>query len=171
MIVERLDGSLWMWVRTKYGIGVSTSVDGGATWSELKPSAVPHIRSRFFIRRLTSGNLLLVRHDPANGDFAGDESRGTRSHLKAYISEDDGATWSGGLLLDPRKGVSYPDGDQAEGGTICITYDFDRAGAGEILLSAFSEEDVLGAAPGQGIHTRGTISRLCKGTEQGEENA
>ena len=141
MIVERLDGSLWMWVRTKYGIGESTSSDHGATWSALTPSAIPHAKSRFFVRRLASGNLLLVRHDPANGDFADGESKGTRSHLKAYISDDDGVTWSGGLLLDPRPGISYPDGDQAADGTIYITYDFERTDAREILLAAFREAD------------------------------
>jgi predicted neuraminidase len=143
MIVERRDGSLWMLVRTKRGIDESLSVDGGRTWSELQPSGIPHVDSRFFIRRLASGNLLLVRHHPVDGTFAdGDKVRGTRSHLTAYLSEDDGATWVGGLLLDDRIGVSYPDGDQAADGTIWITYDFQRRGEREILLAAFSEDDI-----------------------------
>ncbi|MFN2352420.1 MAG: sialidase family protein, partial [Kiritimatiellia bacterium] len=78
-----------------------------------------------------------------NGNFADGESRGTRSHLKAYLSDDDGATWAGDLLLDERVGVSYPDGDQAADGTIAITYDFDRTGARDILMAEFREEDVL----------------------------
>ncbi len=143
MLVERRDGSLWMLVRTGYGIGESVSTDCGRTWSALTPSAIPHVKSRFFISRLVSGRLLLVRHDPANGDFADGESKGTRSHLKAYLSDDDGVTWAGGLLLDERKGVSYPDGDQAEDGTISITYDFERTGARDILMAAFREDDVL----------------------------
>ena len=146
MIVERRDGSLWMWVRTHYGIGESVSIDRGRTWSALTPSAVPHVRSRFFIRRLASGRLLLVRHDPANGDFADGKSNGTRSHLKAYLSDDDGVTWIGGLLLDERVGVSYPDGDQAEDGTIHIAYDFDRRGARDILLASLREEHVTAGA-------------------------
>lgn len=160
MLLERRDGSLWMWVRTNYGIGESESIDGGATWSALVPSAVPHARSRFFVRRLASGRLLLVRHNPANGDFADGESRGTRSHLTAYLSDDDGATWNGGLLLDERKPVSYPDGDQAEDGTITITYDFERTGARGILRAAFREEDILTArreAPS--VRLRQVISR------------
>ncbi|MFP4374844.1 MAG: sialidase family protein [Spirochaetaceae bacterium] len=143
VLVERQDGSLWNWVRTRYGIGESTSTDGGRTWSELTPSAVPHVVSRFFIRRLASGRLLLVRHDPADGNFADGEANGTRSHLKAFLSDDDGATWAGGLLLDERKGVSYPDGDQAEDGTVYVTYDFDRTGSRDILMASFREEDVL----------------------------
>ena len=143
MLVERLDGSLWMWVRTRYGIGESTSTDGGRTWSDLSPSTVPHVRSRFFVRRLSSGRLLLVRNDPANGDFADGTSKGTRSHLKAFLSDDDGAGWDGGLLLDDRHGVSYPDGDESEDGTIYITYDYDRTGARDILMATFREEDTL----------------------------
>jgi predicted neuraminidase len=143
MLVERQDGTLWMWVRTKYGIGESASRDGGRTWSALTPSAVPHVNSRFFVRRLRSGRLLLVRHDPANGDFADGTSRGTRSDLKAFVSDDDGASWGGGLLLDDRRGVSYPDGDESEDGTIWITYDYDRTGARDVLMASFREEDAL----------------------------
>jgi len=143
MLVERRDRSLWMWVRTRRGIAESTSVDGGAQWSPLQPSAIPHVDSRFFIRRLASGNLLLVRHHPADGSFASPEGKGKRSHLSAFLSTDDGQHWEGGLLLDERLGVSYPDGDQAPDGTIHIVYDFDRRGAREILTVALREEEIL----------------------------
>ena len=46
-------------------------------------------------------------------------------------STDDGKTWNDGLLLDERKGVSYPDGVQDRHGLIWITYDRDRGGAGQ----------------------------------------
>lgn len=146
MIVERCDGSLWMLVRTVYGIGESVSTDGGEHWSPLRPSAIPHVVSRFFIRRLASGNLLLVRHDPGQGGFADGVSKGVRSHLRACLSEDDGRTWRSGLMLDGRPGVSYPDGDQDGDGTIYVTYDYQRTAARSILLSAFREEDVTADA-------------------------
>lgn len=146
MLVERGDGSLWMLVRTHTGIGESVSTNGGCTWSVLTPSAIPHVDSRFFVRRLMSGRLLLVRHAPANGDFANGNSRGTRSHLKAFLSDDDGRNWTGGLLLDERTGVSYPDGDQATDGSLIITYDYDRKGAREILMAAFTEAEVTDPA-------------------------
>ncbi|TVQ28691.1 MAG: exo-alpha-sialidase [Spirochaetaceae bacterium] len=159
MLVERRDGSLWMWVRTKYGIGESASTDSGRSWGALTRSEVPHVNSRFFIRRLRSGRLLLVRHDPENGDFADGASRGTRSHLKAFVSNDDGETWGGGLLLDDRRGVSYPDGDESEDGTIWIVYDYDRTGAREILLATFREEDALSGDSGSGsVRLRRLIS-------------
>ena len=57
-------------------------------------------------------------------------------------SDDDGATWRGGLLLDERRGVSYPDGFQAPDGRIYISYDRERAKEREILLAVFTEQDV-----------------------------
>lgn len=146
MIVERHDGSLWMLVRTKYGIGQSVSRDGGRTWDALTPTGLPHPSSRFFVRRLASGRLLCVRHAPAERDAADGQSKGVRSHLTAFLSEDDGRSWPYNLLLDERVGVSYPDGDQADDGTIYITYDHQRKDDREILLAVFREEDVLKAA-------------------------
>jgi predicted neuraminidase len=134
-IMELRDGSLWMWVRTIYGIGESRSLDRGRTWTEIAPSTVQHATSRFHCRRLLSGNLLLVKHGPL------DERTG-RSHLTAYFSRDDGASWLGGLLLDEREGVSYPDSVDTDDGTIFVIYDFDRRGAREILLARFNEKDI-----------------------------
>ena len=135
IIVELKDGRLWMWVRTAYGIGQSVSDDQGATWSPVEPSRIPHPTSRFFLRRLLSGNILLVKNGPMG-------RRTGRSHLTAFLSEDDGHSWVGGLLLDERDGVSYPDGAQTPDGTIYIVYDFDRSGAKEILMARFAEDDV-----------------------------
>ena len=135
MIVERGDGSLWMLVRTTYGIGESTSTDRGRTWSPLKPSAIQHPAARFFIRRLNSGKLLLVKHGPI-------EKQNGRQDLTAFLSKDDGLSWYGGLLLDERTGVSYPDGVQAQDNTISIIYDYSRTEAKEILMARFTEEDV-----------------------------
>lgn len=144
MIVERNDGSLWMWIRTKAGIGESFSRDGGKTWSEMIPSNVEHPSARFFIRRLNSGNLLLVKHGPIS-------IRTGRSHLMAFISKDDGKTWSNGLLLDERPTVSYPDGQQTEDGTIYITYDYNRTGQQHIYMTSFTEEDILSAQHDESI--------------------
>jgi hypothetical protein len=46
------------------------------------------------------------------------------------------------LVLDERKGISYPDGFQSPDGTIFISYDRNRATDGEILLARFTEDDV-----------------------------
>jgi predicted neuraminidase len=140
MFIERKDGTLWMLVRTKYGIGESISTDRGVTWPEVTPSSIPHPSARFFITRLQSGNLLLVKHGLMT------EQTG-RSHLMAFLSKDDGNTWEGGLLLDERQPISYPDGVQAADGTVYITYDYSRRGKRQILFATFREEDVLAGKP------------------------
>jgi hypothetical protein len=135
LIIERRDGSLWMLARTSYGIGESVSADRGRTWEELRPSGLAHPSARFFVCRLESGNLLLVKHGPIG-------ERTDRSHLTAFLSEDDGRSWVGALLLDERPGVSYPDGVQAEDGSILIIYDYSRQKDREICMVSFTEEDV-----------------------------
>ncbi len=65
-----------------------------------------------------------------------------RSHLMAFISEDDGHSWSDGLLLDGRR-ITYPDGQQTADGTIYITYDHGRSTKQEILMTSFTEDDIL----------------------------
>lgn len=143
MVVERRDGSLWMLVRRFDGIGESFSYDGGYTWWQEKSSALKGPNSRFFIRRLKSGNLLMVNHQ----DFTG------RNNLTATLSFDDGRTWHGGLLLDGRDNVSYPDGAQGEDGRIYIAYDHERLKEREILMAVFTERDILAGTP-TGVHTR-----------------
>jgi hypothetical protein len=145
MAVERKDGSLWMLVRTTKGIGESVSTDGGATWSPLKTPAIPHTPSRFFIGRLQSGNLLLVKHlGIAEDPLSGGKAR-QRRELTAFLSKDDGKTWSGGLVLDERVGCSYPDAQQAADGTIYFCWDYQRSREQELWMTTFREEDVLAA--------------------------
>ena len=148
MFVERGDRTVWMLIRTLYGIAESVSLDGGQSWTPGEPSSIPHVPSRFFIRRLESGRLLMVKHNPRL-DTAWlsrrslSETVKNRTHLTAYLSDDDGMTWRGGLVLDERLAVSYPDGDQAADGSIYIIYDYNRHTDGEILMARFTEEDVL----------------------------
>lgn len=138
MIVERKNGSLWMLARTRKGIMQSSSIDGGKTWSKAsKPPLIEHPNARFFVRRLTSGRILLVKH----GDKI-DAHQG-RVQLSVWLSDDEGQSWQGGLVLDERKGISYPDGFQAPDGTIYISYDRNRARDGEILMARFTEEDIV----------------------------
>jgi len=137
MIIERKDGSLWMLARTNQGISESVSTDKGASWSVPTESAIKNVSSRFFIRRLLSGSLLLVKNGPI------DVRLPRRSSMSAFLSTDEGQTWGPGLLLDDRAEVSYPDGFQAPDGTIHILYDWNRHTDAEILLTKFKEEDFL----------------------------
>jgi hypothetical protein len=148
MVVERSDASLWMLIRTDAGLMESISTDDGWTWSE--PTFTKTIKqpcSRFFITKLVSGRLMLVKHGNTVGDYI--ETEGLpdcetgRNRLTAFLSDNDGITWQGGLMLDERQTVSYPDGFQAPDGNIYIAYDHNRATDAEILMAKFTEEDIL----------------------------
>ena len=150
MAIERKDGSLWMLIRTgnagdlqtPQGIAESFSTDRGVTWTSPRPSAIKHTASRFYVGRLQSGNLLLVKHSGIDVDLAA-IGRKHRRELTAFISQDDGHSWSKGLMIDERIGCTYPDAQQAADGTITLVWDYQRSSEQEILLTTFREEDVL----------------------------
>lgn len=164
MILELNNGILAMFVRTTYGIGVCYSYDGGKHWTKGENSGLGGPCSRFFIRRLKSGRILLINHYNYNG----------RSHLTAMLSEDEGKTWKYKLLLDDRSGVSYPDAKESADGYIYITYDFERGAflnsldkvyskAREILLAKITEDDIInGKIVDDGSKLKCIISKLDK---------
>jgi len=137
--VELPDGRWWMTTRTGIGICQCFSSDKGYTWTDPELFQ-PHIDSRHFMILLASGNILLVRHGMT------DEKTNKRSHMRAFISSDNGNTWQGGLLIDERAGVSYPTGFQDEEGYVTISYDYERTKCGELYLAKFNEEDILACA-------------------------
>lgn len=136
MVVQTSDdGAMLCFVRgAKRTIYYCKSTDYGLSWSKLEPFRLtgPTTSSRFHIRRLASGNLLLVMNDNRN-----------RLDMMAFISKDGGKTWPHKLLLDERDWVSYPDVDQTADGVIHVTYDRERTGAMDILYCRFNEEDVI----------------------------
>ena len=136
MIVELSDGSLRMLIRTKLGIEESYSYDGGASWTAAKDAQLTRVVSKFQIKRLSSGNLLLIYNAPPDGSA-------TRSHLTAALSTDGGKTWPYRLLLDERYRASYPDVQEAEDGRLYIIYDCLRTKNGNLLLSVITEQDLM----------------------------
>ena len=163
MVVERADGSLLMYMRTLHGMAQCESADDGFTWSEARPCAFTSASARFFLSKLASGNLLLVR-------YANPERPEARSHLTAFVSRDDGATWEGGLLLDTDEPVSYPDGFQAPDGRIFIQYDYRRE-CGEIRMAVFREEDALAGrdTTGQAVLKRPAVQSRTRRLAQRAE--
>jgi sialidase-1 len=157
-VVELKDGRWWMLARTQKGPMQSFSEDGGVTWGEASfPPQIQHPVARLHLRRLASGRLLLVKH----GDTI--DSHEGRSKLTAWLSEDEGQSWQGGLMLDERKTISYPDGFQAPNGQIYISYDRNRATDGEILMARFTEADILaGQITEEGSKLGMLISRPLK---------
>lgn len=153
MFVERQDGAIWMLARSKTGFLLeSVSRDRGKTWPTAAPSDIKHPSARFFVRRLASGNLLLVKHHNTT----------SRKNLTALISEDDGQTWSEGLLLDERGTISYPDGVQSDNGTIYIIYDRNRTKEREILMAVFTEDDIAAGKASDQTRLKIPISRVAE---------
>ena len=167
MLIELKDYRIMMLTRTMSGIGVSYSYDRGETWTKPGDSGLGGGNSRFHIRRLKSGNILLV--------IGGQNRKG----LTAMISEDECKTWKHKFVLDEREQVSYPDAAENDDGYIYITYDRDRgcgkknfdevyASAREILYAKITEADIAADE----IVTKGSalkciISKL--GKYEGEE--
>jgi predicted neuraminidase len=137
MVVERRDGALWMLIRTGAGVlWESLSTDGGCHWTEGAPTRIVNPGTRFFIRRLASGRLLLINTFHAE----------RRLGLDACVSDPgDDRRFSRCLRLDDRQPVSYPDAVQAPDGRIYAVHDYDRRGTGEIVLSIFRESEILAA--------------------------
>ena len=138
-----MDGFLRVFARVyEMGVGcikAAESTDGGFTWSKAHfLLSMDQIASRFQVMRLRSGRLLFVKHgDPA------DRTLKERCRLTAYLSEDDGATWKGGLLLDPEY-CSYPDCCQGPDGTIYVSHDHGgRDKEAVIMVHRFTEKDIL----------------------------
>ncbi|MCL2517478.1 MAG: glycoside hydrolase [Oscillospiraceae bacterium] len=151
MILEMNDLSLRMFVRTSYGIGVSCSCDRGKTWSEGADSGFGGPCSRFFIRRLKSGRVLLINHY----EFTG------RNNLTAMLSDDECQTWKWKLLLDERNQVSYPDAAFDDDGNIYIIYDRERYAAREILMAKITEEDIMnGSLISEGSELKRIINKI-----------
>ena len=89
------------------------------------------------------------------------------SIIMAYVSDDDGKTWQGGLMIDQRKGVTYPDGVQADDGTIYIIYDYRRTPVGAVLMATFTEDDVRAGKPvTDKVRLRVEISRLQRESDK-----
>lgn len=164
MVVELKNGVLKMYVRLKNGIGESDSYDRGKSWSCGQISGIQSPSSRFLIRRLASGRVLLINHYQFSG----------RDHLTALLSEDEGRSFPYHLCLDERSDVSYPGAVEGNDGFLYITYDRERGCfrkslnetygcAREILLARIREDEILnGALTHEGSFLKHVVSRLGK---------
>ncbi len=161
MVYEMNNGVLRMLVRLHGGIGESYSYDRGKQWSAGHKTELGGPSSRFFIKKLKSGRVLLINHY----NFK------KRNNLTALLSEDDGMTFPYSLLLDERDSVSYPDAVECEDGMIRIVYDRERgcflsslekaySSAREILTASITEADIIN---GRLCSQKGYLKRVvCK---------
>ena len=145
-VIEKRDGTLWFLSRLEGGknggIEQSFSRDGGLTWTPTQADLPEPLRgpgSRFAMRRLQSGALLLVNNASVAGGYAG------RVMMTAYLSYDDGATWPYSLLLD-KTVTAYPDFYQAPDGKIYIAFEKGRYKENGIRLCVVTEDDIKAGA-------------------------
>jgi sialidase-1 len=104
-VIERVDGSLLMHIRTQTGrIHASESTDGGETWSEAKPWTVQAPEAPSTLRPVPStGHWLLIWNDC----FRDGQTKARRTPQTAAISTDEGATWTPGRDLETSDQHSY----------------------------------------------------------------
>lgn len=157
VLLEKQDGSIDLFVRTSKGISRAASFDNGMTFGEAE-HFMSGPNSRFAVRRLPSGKILIVNHV----DFTG------RNNLTAMLCDED-YNVLGSLLLDGRNGVSYPDVAMYNG-FIYIIYDRERGAiynknidysdeAREILIAKVTEEDIMRGECRDGM-LKMTVNRL-----------
>lgn len=141
MILERKDGSLWFLARTAVGVGFlaeAESFDGGATWGDSRLTGIADPSARFFLRRLKSGRVLLIKNDSRSQEASCRE----RLFMTAFLSEDEGRTWCASMVIDPGDS-SYPDAVEDDAGNIYLVHDRGRFSFREIVFSRFTEKDIM----------------------------
>lgn len=156
MILERKDKTLAYYARTAEKLlawSVSDDLEG-SHWKDGEYIPILSGCSRFFIKRLRSGRVLLIHND----------SQLRRTDLCAKLSEDDGKTWPYSLHLDEAQDkahhVTYPDAVETEDGYIQMLYDCGRSTFKEIRMAQFTEEDIIaGELLDHGSYLRRIISK------------
>ena len=100
-IVETAPNRLLCLLRTKGGyLYQAASEDGGETWSQSQPSALPSPECMARMIRLQSGNLLLVWNNVSS------VTQHPRHPLVAAISRDGGGSWSQPRMIADETGTN-----------------------------------------------------------------
>ena len=140
-IVAKSNGELVAYMRDNgpppYRHPVSTSGDGGKTWSNVQDSQLPNPGSGSDTVTLANGHWMIAYNDTEGG----------RHSLAVSLSEDEGKTWpyTRHLLLsvDPEQKASgaYPAIIQSEDGIIHLTYSYRAAQSKLESIRYFSFEE------------------------------
>lgn len=119
-LVRRRDGEVLAYMRDNGNppqrVMVSSSGDGGRTWSPALDDELPNPGSSLQVIVLRQGPWVMVLNDTEDG----------RHRLTAYLSSDEGRSWALGAVLEeaePGRGsYSYPTVIQSADGLMHVTY-------------------------------------------------
>jgi predicted neuraminidase len=148
-LVRHQDGTLSAFLRDNgpppKRVLVSHSTDEGETWSVARDITIPNPGSSVDVIALESGAWL----------FVGNDTEAERKQITAYLSDDEGATWGVGRVLESGEGAyHYPSVIQARDGRIHALFTHrDAEGASirhMILTEAWVREGTLSAPESEG---------------------
>jgi len=134
MVIQRDNGDILMYFRTDYGqIFQVHSADQGRTWSEFSATGIPNPNTRFHLRKLPTGQIILLNNPNA-------ENWGKRTPLALHISRDDARTWPEMYIIDTGEIFMYPDAClDADGHTLHMSYENRK----DIFYASFDLAQVL----------------------------
>lgn len=118
----------------------ATSADFGRTW-EPAERFLPHPDREFCVTRLSDGRLLMVRSGRLDQCL-----HILPEGLYAYMSDDEGETWYGGLCLDQRPFSDTPHVVTTPNGRICIFFNHNYRGKNQIIMAMTNASEIDAAS-------------------------
>lgn len=111
------------------------STDGGNTWSEMKPSALPNNNSGTDAVTLKDGRQLIV-YNHVKPDSSLPRGKGARTPLNVAVTKD-GKKWFAALVLEdsPISQYSYPAVIQTKDGMVHIVYTWRREKIKHVVIN------------------------------------
>ena len=125
---EISDGEVRMFMRSTERIGriaVSSSKDGGRTWTPARATELPNPNAGIDVVQLRDGRLVLIYNHLPRG----------RDAIHLAVSKDEGKTWSDPHVLETEQGeFSYPAVIQSSDGRVHVTYTWKRTHIRHLII-------------------------------------
>lgn len=137
--IFQCEGGLIKMVIRCSGYGQSQCVvssNGGKTWS--RPGFfVMNPDRKQSVTRLSDGKLLLVKNNPFDNRRCVDPLG-----LYAYLSEDDGLSWYGGLRIDASRFALDPAVVETKDGKILVAFNYNKDRDSRVVIASTSVKEI-----------------------------